>query len=65
MCEIVRGRPGCCANVVAFRVPVGRSAVPARCFTLAVLTLYERVRFIVTVDIGGCVKPTDSSLIGL
>lgn len=47
------GRPGCCANVVAFQFPVGRSAVPARCFTLAVLTLYERVRFIVTVDIGG------------
>ena len=27
------GRPGCCANVVAFQVPVGRFAVPSCCVT--------------------------------
>ena len=45
-----------------FKFPVGRF-----CFAclLCYFSALARLMVIVTVDIGGCVKPTDSSLIGL
>ena len=45
-----------------FKFPVGRF-----CFAclLCYFSALARLMVIVTVDIGGCVKPTDSPLIGL
>ena len=56
------GRPGCRANVVVFQFPVGRF-----CFarSLCYFSALARLMANVTVDIGGCVKPTALSLGGV